>query len=115
MPKPLGTFSVLFFSVTVSLVLLPLVSMPLRAVVVISTPSNTRLELSYLMVPPMAEGIRPTSWLLTTLPFFTVSVASGLLISKAALFASVPVQVQVWPSRSTVRSMVPELNAEPGV
>ena len=67
----------LFFSVTVSLVLLPLVSMPLRALVVISTPSNTRLELSYLMVPPMAEGIRPTSWLLNTLPFFTVSDASG--------------------------------------
>ena len=46
MPKPLGTFSVLFLSVTVSLVLLPLVSIPLWAVVVISTPSNSRVELS---------------------------------------------------------------------
>ena len=95
MPKPLGTSSVLSFSVTVSLVLLPLVSIPLVAVVLILTFSNVRLELSYLMVPPIAEGIRPTSCELTILPFFTVSVALGLLISNAALFASVPVHVQV--------------------
>ena len=95
MPKPLGTFSVLFFSVTLSFVLLPLVSMPLVAVVLISTFSNVRLELSYLIVPPIADGIRPTSCELTILPFFTVRDALGLLISNAALFASVPVQVHV--------------------
>ena len=95
MPKPFGTLSLLFFSVTVSFVLLPLVSMPLVAVVLISTPSNTRPELSYLIVPPIADGIRPTSCELTILPFFTVSVTLGLLISNAALFASVPVQVHV--------------------
>ena len=115
MPKPLGTLSVLSFRTTVSFVLLPFVSMPLVAVVEASTPSNVRLELSYLMVPPMADGIRPTSCELTTLPFFTVSDALGLLISNAAEFASVPVHVQVWPFRSTTRALVPELNVLPVV
>ena len=77
MPKPFGTLSVLFFSVTVSFVLLPLVSMPLLPFAVAVTPSSTRPELSYLMVPPIAEGIRPTIEPLTTVPFFTVSVTSG--------------------------------------
>ena len=115
MPKPLGTLSVLFFSVMLSLVLLPLVSIPLWPLAVMVTSSNTRPALSYLMVPPIAEGIRPTMELLTTVPFFTVSVTLELLISKAALFASVPVQVQVWPFRSTVRLMLPDLNGEPVV
>ena len=77
MPKPLGTLSVLFFRTTVSFVLLPLVSMPLVAVVEASTPSNVRVELSYVMVPPEADGIRPMSCELATLPFFTVSDALG--------------------------------------
>ena len=77
MPKPLGTLSVLPFRTTVSFVLLPFVSMPLVAVVEASTPSNVRVELSYVMLPPIADGIKPMSCELTTLPFFTVSEALG--------------------------------------
>lgn len=46
MPKPFGTLSVEFLSVTVSLVLLPFVSMPLWPFAVALTLSKMRPELS---------------------------------------------------------------------
>ena len=115
MPKPFGTLSVESLSVTETLSLPPFVSMPLWPFAVASTFSNTRPELGYLIVPPIAVGIRPTIELLTTVPFLTVSITFGWLTSNAALFTSEPVYVQVWPSRSTVLLMLPEGKLEPVV